>query len=169
MLLWRRELTSLWRDTRRQNSIWRTSMYRNLTRLWRPTLKSNAGDQTVCKKKNLSWLFGADRIIRTSGLLFGITRQSLVMPKSDPRTEFSIHTSHPWKILIVFLTIFSVALRMGNISCLLLFLVILSVASSFKLYRFHKQTVSWTNLNYYFILFHIQLMYSFKQPHWLVQ
>ena len=25
------------------------------------TLKSNAGDQKVCKKKNLSWLFGADK------------------------------------------------------------------------------------------------------------
>ena len=24
-----------------------------------PTLKSNAGDRKVCKKKNLSWLFGA--------------------------------------------------------------------------------------------------------------
>ena len=28
--------------------------------------------------KNLSWLFGADRKIRPSGSLFGITRQSLV-------------------------------------------------------------------------------------------
>ena len=28
-----------------------------------PTLKSNAGDQKVCKKKNLSWLFGVDRKI----------------------------------------------------------------------------------------------------------
>ena len=26
-----------------------------------PTSKSNAGDQTVCKKKNISWLLGADR------------------------------------------------------------------------------------------------------------
>ena len=32
-----------------------------------PTLKSNAEDQKVCKKKNLSWLFGADRKIRPSG------------------------------------------------------------------------------------------------------
>ena len=53
-----------------------------------PTLKSNAGDQRICKKKNLSWLFGADRNIRPSGSLFGITRQSLVMPYSDPRTDF---------------------------------------------------------------------------------
>ena len=28
-----------------------------------PTLKSNAGDQKVCKKKNPSWLFDADRKI----------------------------------------------------------------------------------------------------------
>ena len=58
------------------------------------TLKSNAGDQKVCKKKNLSWLFGADRKIRPSGSLFGITRQSLVMPNSDPGMEFSIRMTH---------------------------------------------------------------------------
>ena len=40
------------------------------------TLKSNAGDQKVCKTKNLSWLFDADRKIRPSGPLFGITRRS---------------------------------------------------------------------------------------------
>ena len=28
-----------------------------------PTLKSNAADQKVCKKKNLSWLFDVDRKI----------------------------------------------------------------------------------------------------------
>ena len=28
-----------------------------------PSLKSNVGDQKVCKKNNLSWLFGADRKI----------------------------------------------------------------------------------------------------------
>ena len=115
-----------------------------------PTLKSNAGDQKVCKKKNLSWLFGADRNICPSvsvfvitrlpisdplrdrkihpwgslaslgeaslcqsvtlgqifqknpslGSLFGITRRSLVMPISDTWTDFSIRTSHSWKILI---------------------------------------------------------------------
>ena len=66
-----------------------------------PTLKSNAGDQKVCKKKkkvckkkNLSWLFDADRKIVPSGALFGITRQSLMMPNSDPPTDFSVHTSH---------------------------------------------------------------------------
>ena len=53
-----------------------------------PTLKSNAGDQNVCKIKNLSWLFGVNRKLRPSGSLFGITRQSLVMPNSDPRTDF---------------------------------------------------------------------------------
>ena len=67
------------------------------------TLKSNFGDQKACKKKNLSWLFGVDRKIRPLGSLFGITRLSLVMLNSDPRTEFSIHTSHPWKILIFFI------------------------------------------------------------------
>ena len=58
-----------------------------------PTLKSNAGDQNVYKKKNLSWLFGADRKICPSGSLSGITPHSLVMPNSDPRTDFSIRTS----------------------------------------------------------------------------
>ena len=48
-----------------------------------------------------SWVFGANRKIRLSGSLFGITRRSLVMPNSDPRTDFSIRTSHPWKILII--------------------------------------------------------------------
>ena len=59
------------------------------------TLKSNPGDQKVCKKKKLSWLLGADRKIGPSESLFGITQQSLVMPNSDPRTDFSIRTSHP--------------------------------------------------------------------------
>ena len=59
-----------------------------------PMLKSNAGDQKECKKKNLSWLFGADRKIGPSGSLFDITRQSLVMPNSDPRTDFCIRTSY---------------------------------------------------------------------------
>ena len=66
-----------------------------------PMLKSNAGDQKVCKKKNLSWLFGADRKTCPSGSLFGITRQSLMMPDSDPQMYFSVRTSHPWKILIL--------------------------------------------------------------------
>ena len=57
-----------------------------------PTLKSNAGGQKVCEKKNLSWLVGADRKIGPSGSLFAITRHSLVMPNSDPRTDFSIRT-----------------------------------------------------------------------------
>ena len=34
-----------------------------------PMLKSNAGEQKVCKEKNFSWLFGADRKIRPSGSL----------------------------------------------------------------------------------------------------
>ena len=64
-----------------------------------PKLKSNARDQNLCKKKKLSWLFGADRKIHPSGSLFGITRHSR-MPNSDPRIDFSIRTSHPWKLLI---------------------------------------------------------------------
>ena len=92
------ELTTLRHHIRRQLSIGRT-----WTLLLTPTLKSNAGNQRVCKKKNLSWLFGVDRKIRPSWSLFGITRRSLVMPNSNPRgTNFSIHTSHScWKILIV--------------------------------------------------------------------
>ena len=58
-----------------------------------PTLKSNTGGQNVCKKKNLPWLFDADRKIRPSGSLFGITRQSNLMRNSIPRMDFSIHTS----------------------------------------------------------------------------
>ena len=46
-----------------------------------PTLKSKAGDQMVCKKLNISWLFGADRKICPSGSLFGITRQSSAKPR----------------------------------------------------------------------------------------
>ena len=48
-----------------------------------PTFKSNIGDQKVCKKKNISWLVGADRKTRLSGSLFGINRQSLVMPRTS--------------------------------------------------------------------------------------
>ena len=69
-------------------------VYERDTFMGTPTLKSNAKDQKVCKKMNVSWLFGADIKIRHSGSLFAITRQSLVMPNSDPRTDFSIHTSH---------------------------------------------------------------------------
>ena len=53
-----------------------------------PALKSNTGDRKVCKKKALKWLFGADRKIRPLESLSGITRKSLVMPNSDPRTDF---------------------------------------------------------------------------------
>ena len=41
-----------------------------------PTLIPNAGDQKVCKKKNLSLVFGADRKIRSSGSLLGILRKA---------------------------------------------------------------------------------------------
>ena len=65
------------------------------------SLQLNAGDQKVCKKKNLSWSFGADRKFHPSGSLFGITRHSLVMPNSDPWTDFSVC----WKILIILLMV----------------------------------------------------------------
>ena len=55
-----------------------------------PTLSSSAGDRKVYKKKNLSWLVGAYRKIRPSESLSGITRQSIVMPISDPRADFPI-------------------------------------------------------------------------------
>ena len=95
------KLTSLRCRIRLQLSIWRTSRYRNVTLMATPMLKSNAGDQKICKKKNISWLFGADRKIRPSGSLFGITQQSLVTPNSDPQTDFSIRTSQQWKIFII--------------------------------------------------------------------
>ena len=46
----------------------------------------------LCKKKDRSWLFGADRNFHLSKSLYGITRQSLMgslaMPNSDPRDEY---------------------------------------------------------------------------------
>ena len=42
----------------------------------------------MCKKKNQSGLFGADRKISPTGSLFGITRQSVVIPNSDPLDGF---------------------------------------------------------------------------------
>ena len=52
------------------------------------------------QEKECIMVLGVDRKICLSGSLFGITRHSLVMP-DDPRMDFSIHTSHPWKIPIV--------------------------------------------------------------------
>ena len=62
-----------------------------------PTLKLNAGDQKVCKKKNLSWFFGADRKICPLGSLFGITRHSFVMSNSDPLDVFFCLHLRPMK------------------------------------------------------------------------
>ena len=77
------------------------NVYKRDSLMASPTLKSDAGDQSVCKKKNISWRFGADRKLRPSGSLFGITRHSLVMPNSDPRTDFSIRTSQALNIFIL--------------------------------------------------------------------
>ena len=49
-------------------------------------VKSNAGDQKVHRIKSLSWLFSEDRKIQPMGSLFGITRQSLVMPNQTVTT-----------------------------------------------------------------------------------
>ena len=45
----------------------------------------NIQNQNVCKKKNQTWVFVADRKFHRFGSLFGITRQSLVMPICDVR------------------------------------------------------------------------------------
>ena len=66
-----------------------------------PSLKSNIGDQKVCKKKNLSCcLVLTEKSVR--GSLFGITQQSLMMPNSDLWMAFSIHTTQPRKILMIY-------------------------------------------------------------------
>ena len=62
--------------------------------------KSNLVSQKVCKKKYLSWVYGVDRKIRHSRSLFGITRQASWCRSVTLVTDFSIHTIHPWKILI---------------------------------------------------------------------
>ena len=58
-------------------------------------------NQKVCKKKYLSWVYGVDRKICNSGSLFGITRQASWCRSVTLVTDFSIHTIHTWKILIV--------------------------------------------------------------------
>ena len=56
----------------------------SLCTIMKGTFKKNFGNWKVCKKKNQTWVFGADRKFHPSGSLFGITQQSLVMPNSDP-------------------------------------------------------------------------------------
>ena len=58
-----------------------------------PVLKSKAGGQKVCKKKNLSWLFGTDK--KSVPRDYCLASQGFVVPNSDPRTDFSVCTSHP--------------------------------------------------------------------------
>ena len=64
-----------------------------------PILKSNLGDQkvipTVCKKENLSWLFGADKNfvpLDHCSASFGKPRDT---EQLSLMTEFSIRTSQP--------------------------------------------------------------------------
>ena len=52
-----------------------------------PKLKPNTGDQKACKKKNLPWLFGADRK--------SVPQDHCLASRSDPWMEFSICTAHP--------------------------------------------------------------------------
>ena len=63
--------------------------------------KSNVVNQKVCKKKYLSWVYGVDRKIRHSGSLIGITRQASWCRSVTLVTDFSVHTIHQWKILII--------------------------------------------------------------------
>ena len=56
----------------------------------------------MCKKKYLSCVYDMDRKIRHTELLFGITRQASWCRSVTLVTDFSIHTMHPWKILIIF-------------------------------------------------------------------
>ena len=47
-------------------------------------------------------MYGVDRKICHSGSLFGITRQASWCRSMTLVTHFSIHSIHPWKILIIF-------------------------------------------------------------------
>ena len=66
-----------------------------------PTLKSNAGDRKVCKKKNLSWLFGADRKIRPRVTVWHHESLHLTPMKDSysimPSTKMVIEKTHPSK------------------------------------------------------------------------
>ena len=68
---------------------------------WMLWLKPKIENWMVCKKKNLSWEFGVKRKICPSGSLFSITRQSRTVTL---RMDFFIRTSHPWQILIIYIT-----------------------------------------------------------------
>ena len=63
--------------------------------------KTNVVNQKVCKKKYLSWMYGAVRKICHSGSLYGITRQASWCRSVNLVIDFSVHTIHPWKILIL--------------------------------------------------------------------
>ena len=88
------EVTSVRRHIRHQLSILRTSRLVNdasyvKIKRWRSKgMQEQESIMAVGK-------------IRPSGSLFGITCQSLVMRNNDPRTDFSIRISHPWKILLI--------------------------------------------------------------------
>ena len=68
------------------------------------TLKSNAEDQKVYKKKNLSWFLGADIKIHPSGSLFGIARHSLVLKQIKLEFIFYVKTdvSSYWSDVVLY-------------------------------------------------------------------
>ena len=112
--IWGHDTLSLrrWDLTSSQISIWRTSTYRYVTLWWRLLRLNQTLEVTRyaririchgcfwCGEKNSSlgiivWHHSAEP---------RDARQSLVMPNSDPRTVFSIRTSNPWNILIMYLS-----------------------------------------------------------------
>ena len=54
----------------------------------------------MCKKKNLSWVLGTDQQISPSGHSWASLGGALWCQTVTLGTDFSISTSHPWKILI---------------------------------------------------------------------
>ena len=69
------------------------SLYKLDSLIATSTLKSKAGGQGM-REKEFIMVVWCGKKIRSSGSLFGFTRQSLVMPNSDLWTDFSIRTSH---------------------------------------------------------------------------
>ena len=59
-----------------------------------PMLNSNAGNQKVCMKKNLSWLFGVDRKIWTSGSLWHHSAKPCDAKQWPSDRFFYLHLTH---------------------------------------------------------------------------
>ena len=100
--------------------------------------------------------------IHPSGSLSGITQQSLMMPDSDPRTDFTISTLRPWKVLIIY---------RQNHSALLFLFCISNVFSQVRMVRclILKSLITLNNSSYlpklqlyFLLLFAITYGESFK-------